>query len=97
MIASDSSGSLVPHSYQGAVIQQRLTDGYINATAMCKAAGKEWSNYRQNGSTTDFLAALETSLGIPRNLIVQSIGTGANEHRGTWVHPQVAINLAQWL
>ncbi len=89
--------ALVPHSYQGAVIQQRLNDGYINATAMCKAAGKEWANYHQNGATKDFLVALQRSLGIPRDQIVQSIMTGSNEARGTWVHPQVAINLAQWV
>jgi hypothetical protein len=89
--------SLVPHTYQGAVIQQRLTDGYINATAMCKAAGKEWSNYRKNDVTEAFLIALEGSLRIRRDRIVQSVVTGANDHRGTWVHPQVAIHLAQWL
>lgn len=88
---------LVPHSYQGSLIQQRSGDGYINATAMCKAAGKEWSGYRRLDTTNAFLAALEGSLQISRDLIVQSITTGANEHRGTWIHPQVAIHLAQWL
>lgn len=88
---------LVPHSYQGSLIQQRAGDGYINATAMCKAAGKEWSNYNQNGATKAFFVALEGSLGIPRDVIIQSIATGPNEARGTWVHPQVAIHLAQWL
>lgn len=95
--ASQYQLALVPHTYQGSLIQQRAADGYINATAMCKASGKEWSNYRQNSTTRDFLEALEGSLGIPRDIIVQSVTTGANETRGTWVHPQVAINLAQWL
>lgn len=89
--------ALVPHSYQGALIQQRAADGYINATAMCKAAGKEWANYNQNAQTKAFLVALEGSLGIPRDVIVQSITTGDNAARGTWIHPQVAIHLAQWL
>lgn len=88
---------LVPHSYQGSLIQQRASDGFINATAMCKAAGKEWSGYRRLDSTTEFLAALEGSLQIHRDVIVQSIISGPNEHRGTWIHPQVAIHLAQWL
>lgn len=89
--------TLVPHTYRGSVIQQRATDGYINATAMCRAAEKQWSNYAQNDTAKGFLAALERSLGIPRDVIVQSILTGANDQRGTWVHPHVAINLAQWL
>jgi hypothetical protein len=94
--SSDDQQALVPHVYQGAVVQQRVGDGYINATAMCQAAGKAWSNYRQNGATEEFLTALERSLGIPRNVLVRSIVTGPNEQRGTWVHPYVAINLAQW-
>jgi hypothetical protein len=59
--------TLVPHTYRGSVIQQRATDGYINATAMCRAADKLWSNYAQNDTAKGFLAALERSLGIPRD------------------------------
>jgi hypothetical protein len=87
--------TLVPHTYQGSLIQQRAADGYINATAMCRAAGREWSSY--NRSAGAFIAALEGSLQIRRDLLVQTIITGLNDERGTWVHPQVAINLAQWL
>lgn len=97
MTTDETQLVLVPHTYQGALIQQRTADGYINATAMCRASGKEWANYHQNGTTKAFLAALEGSLGIPRNQIIQSIMVGANDTRGTWVHPQVAIHLAQWL
>lgn len=88
---------LVPHSYQGSIIQQRPDDGYINATAMCKAAGKLWGHYAENASTKAFLAALQGSIGNPMDPIVRTIAAGPNEERGTWVHPQVAVNLAQWL
>lgn len=96
-MSTDTQLALVPHTYQGSVISQREADGYINATAMCKAAGKEWAHYNSNSTTKAFLTALEGSLGIPRDQIVQTIATGANEARGTWVHPQVAVHLAQWL
>lgn len=89
--------ALVPHTYRGSLVQQRATDGFINATAMCKAAGKEWSNYRKAEATTEFFLALERSLQIGRDPLVQSILVGPNDHRGTWVHPQIAIHLAQWL
>ncbi|MFZ3485012.1 KilA-N domain-containing protein [Sphingomonas sp. 3-13AW] len=95
MTSTDHQIELVPHTYQGALIQQRSADGYINATAMCKAAGREWSSYRR--SAEPFVTALEGSLQIRRDLIIQSITAGANDARGTWVHPQVAIHLAQWL
>ncbi|WP_408586482.1 KilA-N domain-containing protein [Novosphingobium sp.] len=89
--------TLVPHAYQGAVIEQRASDGYINATAMCRAAGREWSAYRRLDTTNAYFEALATSLQIHRDLLVQSIVTGDNATRGTWVNPQVAIHLAQWL
>lgn len=92
-----SQPQLVPHTYQGSLIQQRAEDGFINATAMCRAAGKEWAHYNSNGTTRGFLAALEGSLGIPRDQLTPSIMSGPNELRGTWVHPQVAVHLAQWL
>ena len=91
------SKDIVPHKHNGEVIHQRSTDGYINATAMCKAVGKEWSNYRKNDGTEGFLQALEGSLRIRRDLLVQTVSAGPNDQRGTWIHPQVAINLAQWL
>jgi len=97
MTSPEYQMALVPHTYQGSLIQQRAVDGYINATAMCKAAGKEWAHYNANGATKAFLVALERSLGIPRDRIIQTILTGPNETRGTWAHPQVAVHLAQWL
>lgn len=91
------SNDIVPHNHNGQVIAQRAGDGYINATAMCKAIGKEWSNYRKNDTTEAFLAALERSLRIRRDQLILSVSSGPNDQRGTWVHPQIAINLATWL
>ena len=31
---------LLDHTYGGEIIRQRSSDGYINATAMCKAAAR---------------------------------------------------------
>jgi hypothetical protein len=88
---------IVPHTHNGQVIPQRAADGYINATAMCRSAGKEWSGYRRNETTEGFLTALEGSLQIRRDLLIEVISTGPNDQRGTWIHPQIAINLATWL
>ncbi len=87
---------LIPHKAQGAVIYQRPADGYINATAMCQASGKLWADYRRLRTTEAFLEALETDMGIPISTLVQSIKGGDIRFQGTWVHPQIAINLAQW-
>ena len=91
---------LITHSVENEIIMQRIIDGYINATAMCKAAGKLMGDYVRLESTNAFLSELSRSMGIPidgKNSLVQVIRTGLNEHRGTWVHPQIATHLAQWL
>jgi len=88
---------LIPHPVKGAIIYQRPKDGYINATAMCQAAEKQFKHWNENKTTKDFLAALSAAAGIPTTELVQSIQGGDPRHQGTWVHPQVAINLGQWV
>src|SRR5215217_6398610 len=82
-------------------------DGYVNATKLCQAMGKFWKHYNSNDKTKEFLAELskvekipvEThSVGKPTEYSVDrvlvQIGTSKSQH--TWVHPDVAIHLAQW-
>ncbi|MFS2011614.1 KilA-N domain-containing protein [Azospirillum sp. CT11-132] len=91
---------LIEHVHGGEVIRQRARDGYINATAMCRAAGREWSRYRELKATKEFLPALALALGVTEaQLAITTFGTpgGDARNQGTWVHPQVAIDLAQWL
>ena len=87
---------LIPHPIQGGIIYQRPKDGYINATAMCQAAEKQFGHYRENKVTKAFLDELSSAIGIPITELVQSVIGGDPLYQGTWVHPQVAIHLAQW-
>jgi hypothetical protein len=89
--------ALIPHKVAGEIISQRAKDGYINATAMCTAAGKQWGHYRESSNTQRFLEELASDIGKPISELVQSIKGGKPALQGTWVHPQVAIHLAQWL
>ena len=89
---------LIEHSLAGEVIPQRPRDGYINATLLCKKAGKLFGHYRESASTQAFLKELSLDIGIPISKLIQVIrGRGDTIAQGTWVHPQVAINLGQWL
>jgi hypothetical protein len=83
--------------WNGHPIQRRQMDGYVNATAMCKANGKHLPHYLANGRTTEYLQALSGSVGIPTDLLKVSIGTGPNHLRGTWIHPRLAVDLARWI
>ncbi|WP_420561463.1 KilA-N domain-containing protein [Tepidicaulis sp.] len=91
---------LIEHNVRGNIIRQRASDGYINATAMCRAAKKEWPRYRELKSTGLFFRALSMDLGLNEaQLAINNLGTleADRKNQGTWVHPQVAIDLAQWL
>ena len=85
----------------GYIIESREEDGYINITNLCKAGGKEFKAWNRLDKTKAFLKALSTAVGISTAVLIQ-LGTGSKfgtteENTGTWVHPQVAINIAQWI
>ena len=67
----------------------------INATQMCKAAGKLFGHYKSLDSTQTYLQALESNIGIPILELI-TVDVGGN-HSGTFVHRLVAVHLAQWL
>ena len=95
--ASQAELALIPHKVENRIVQQRAVDGYINATEMCRASGKKFGHYNENRTTREFLAALSADIGTPISGLVQVVKGGPPNLQGTWVHPQVAIHLAQWL
>jgi len=86
--------ALITHEINHSPIEQRASDGYINATAMCKAAGKLMGDYLRLESSKAFLQALANDMGIPISKLIQSVRGGLEHLQGTWVHPQAAIHLA---
>ncbi len=91
-----SNITTISHDFNGTEIKQRQSDGYLDATAMCKATCKLFADYRRLKATQDFLVELEGSMGIPIDHIIQMVNDGPNDERGTWIEPHAAINLAQW-
>ena len=88
---------IIHHEIERSPINQRATDGYINTTEMCKAAGKRFHNYSRLVTTNDYLEALSLETRISVSKLTHTIKGNPPELQGTWVHPQVAIHLAQWL
>ena len=65
---------------------------------MCKAVGKQFNDYARLGSTGEYIQEMQSETGIPVSELIQSVKGGSDPLRqGTWVHPDVAIHLAQWL
>ncbi len=99
--------TLIKHEVNDSVIAQRASDGYINATELCKATGKQFKDYMGNKSTMEFLAELSADTGLQVQLgektlvqqkqaLVETFPGAPSTGGGSWVHPQVAVNLAGW-
>jgi hypothetical protein len=70
--------------------------GYVNATQMCHANNKSWGHYKERKSTKAYWTALSNDIGIPMSsLVIEVEGYGSSQ--GTWIHPEIAIDLAQWV
>ena len=93
------------------VVELRTSDGYVNATRMCQAAGKMWSSFSRLESTRAFLHALSSDVLIhtsaagffgldgtraSTDVLPSLLEVHNGGHEGTWVHPKLAIKLAAW-
>jgi hypothetical protein len=99
--------------FNGIIINSRKEDGFIDATSLCKAGGKQFKHWHSLDSTKELIKALEQaeilkvgtttfkdwSVGIPTDpiKIIDIINTGTNDKRGSWIHPDLAVQLAQWI
>jgi len=97
MIAQQMSLALIPHVSEGVLISQRVHDGYFNATAACKAAGKQFNDYVRLAATKAFVDELSRDTGIPVSELIQSVKGGNPAEQGSWIHPDVAVHMGQWL
>lgn len=92
--------ALCGREWDGTVIQQRVTDGYVHATGMAKANGKHLPHYLANARTQAYIAELAAVVGIPttgNEGLIQTRQGGRPDLQGTWVHPRLAIDLARWI
>jgi hypothetical protein len=90
--------ALVVRTWNDTPITRRAFDGYVNATAMCKANGKRWNNYFETDRATSYIETLSSVTAIPVtgfDGLVQTRQGGVDQ--GTWIHPRVAIDLARWI
>lgn len=69
----------------------RGQDGYIDVTSLCKAGQKAFNAWNRLKKTKIFLECLSKELKVPID------GLTDYSNRRTYAHPQVAINIAQWI
>lgn len=91
----------------------RRVDGYLNATEMCKTAGKKIAQYRLNSETKEYMECLSKQLNLPEltTKTKEYIKATSNELNTpenkllvigsggspSFIHPLIAIHLANWI
>ena len=91
-----TSTNIVRHEYNGFQIPQRETDQYVSLTAMAQAEGKWVNDWARQSSTKEYLTELSTDTGIPLSALVK-VYKGGSGIQGSWAHPEVALDFAQWV
>ena len=86
-------------TYLGLKCIMDMTTGYINATKFCSLASdesKRFDNYIRSDRYKKLLEYMESSPEYSGELSIQ-ITTGINELRGTYLHPDLLLDLASWI
>jgi len=78
-------------------ITSRCLDHYVNATELCQAGGKKFNHWYSLDTTKDLVKELSFDTGIPASKLVEVKRGGNNKRQGSWIHPDLAIQLAQWI
>ena len=79
-------------------ILSRLEDNYINATQLCQAGNKKYSQWISLNTTKELINELESEDWIPASPLIDSKkGNSSNFEQEIWIHPILAIQLAQWI
>ena len=86
--------NIVKHSYNGKVVNQEI-DGYVSLTDMAKIHNKLVADYLRLNSTKAYLEALSIDMGYPMSSLTRIV-KGKSKSQGTWAHPDIAIDFAQW-
>ena len=80
------------------VITSRPIDHYVNATQLCQAGGKKFSHWFSLDTTKELISELSTDAGITASALVETKRGGNNKsNQGSWIHPELSIQLAQWI
>ncbi len=79
---------------EGIDITCRKSDGYVNASSLCRAGGKLLKNWNELRRTVEYMEELSLATGIPIAKLVLPKGQSI---RDTWVHPHVAMTIAGWI
>ena len=85
--------NFINHTFNSTQIDQRIVDGYVNLNQMANAVDKRIDNWLRLQETTSLLREFTESTDYTG---IQPIVTLEGRNGGTWAHPDIAIQFAQW-
>ena len=91
------NGARKPLVLNGIAIEVDSVTFMVNATQMCRAAGKLYGHYWELVTTKKYVQELSLDIGIPISKLVQRNQSGRGTSQDTNVHFLVALHLAYWL
>jgi hypothetical protein len=77
-------------------VRVRSYDNYIFATDICNITNKKFSHYKEQYTTQLFFKKLSLNLEVSIKKLIEIRNGGGSKKQGTWVHPIIAIHLAEW-
>lgn len=78
--------------------KQIVPKGYVNLTAMCQGNGKLLGGWLRLKTSKRYVKALAGSMQISiDSLLIVNESIGSNDQRGTWGHPDIAVDVARWI
>ena len=87
------ASKIIKHDWNGHSISQKVDDGFVNLTDMCKAEGRRVGDYLDLPGTKAYITALADHLGLlPENLVLRKEGRGGS----TSAHPDIAAKCKEW-
>jgi hypothetical protein len=78
----------------GVLIESRISDGYVNATALCRAGGRRWNEFFRRKETRELFEKVSVEA---RKVASKLMEARRGRNSQTWIHPDIAIDLAQWI
>jgi hypothetical protein len=77
------------------IIIECRSDGFINATQLCKAGGKKFSDWHKTESTKELIKVVEDNLNMNPRIFKKAVETTKGRYNsGSWIHPDLAVQLA---
>ena len=86
--------------FDGVEITLRPEDQFWNATEMCKVSKKkrkDVADFLRLNATKEYIAELAEDLGVPAESLVEVRKGGRDGKQGTWMHEDLAFELAGWI